>query len=559
MTPRLRSGLAAGTFVFGGWLMAGAVSAQTQTPAPQPAAPQARPAAESIKLTIDEAVRRAIEQNPDLAVVKLGTDVEAEHVGEARSAYRPVFVSSFGRSNIAVPSSNPLSGTAEGFETSDLFSSAGVRQRLKWGGTYSASWDATRTATNSLFSTFEPSLQSGLQVAFSQPLLRDRKTDTARLQNTVAQRNLKSAEVRVREATAQTTAAVKTAYWTLKAALANITVNQRSLELAEDLVRQNRARVNVGQAPPLDLVQAEAEVATRRENLIRATAIAGDAEDRLRRLIMDPTDATFWRVRLEPADEPAGAAAPPDPDAATATALKERSDLSLARNDLENAQTNVEFLNNQRLPDVRFEASYRTGGAGGTQLLRTGPFPGTVTGRLERGFGDALGQMFSYDYPTWSVGVTLSYPIGRSFEEASLARAEIERRQVAHRIASLEVRVAEAVRQAARQVQSTAERVDASRAGQTLAEQRVSVETRRFEAGLSTSFLVTQAQRDLLQAQVNLLQALLDHQSSLVNFEAIQVAPAFVDGPASGFSTSSVSPLPPPAPQGIFRTSGGGE
>jgi len=559
MTPRLRSGLAAGTFVFGGWLMAGAVSAQTQTPAPQPAAPQARPAAESIKLTIDEAVRRAIEQNPDLAVVKLGTDVEAEHVGEARSAYRPVFVSSFGRSNIAVPSSNPLSGTAEGFETSDLFSSAGVRQRLKWGGTYSASWDATRTATNSLFSTFEPSLQSGLQVAFSQPLLRDRKTDTARLQNTVAQRNLKSAEVRVREATAQTTAAVKTAYWTLKAALANVTVNQRSLELAEDLVRQNRARVNVGQAPPLDLVQAEAEVATRRENLIRATAIAGDAEDRLRRLIMDPTDATFWRVGLEPIDQPAGATAPPDADAATTTALKERSDLSLARNDLENAQTNVKFLDNQRLPDVRFEASYRTGGAGGTQLLRTGPFPGTVTGRLERGFGDALGQMFSYDYPTWSVGVTLSYPIGRSFEEASLARAEIERRQVAHRIASLEVRVAEAVRQAARQVQSTAERVDASRAGQTLAEQRLTVETRRFEAGLSTSFLVTQAQRDLLQSQVNLLQAMLDHQSSLVNFEAIQVAPSFVDAPASGFSTSSVSPLPPPAPQGIFRTRGGGD
>ncbi len=106
-------------------------------------------------------------------------------------------------------------------------------------------------------------------------------------------------------------------------------------------------------------------------------------------------------------------------------------------------------------------------------------------------------------------------------------------------------------------MQSTAERVDASRAGQTLAEQRLTVETRRFEAGLSTSFLVTQAQRDLLQSQVNLLQAMLDHQSSLVNFEAIQVAPAFVDGPTSGLSTSSVRPLPPPAPQGIFRTSGG--
>jgi hypothetical protein len=107
-------------------------------------------------------------------------------------------------------------------------------------------------------------------------------------------------------------------------------------------------------------------------------------------------------------------------------------------------------------------------------------------------------------------------------------------------------------------VQSTAERVDATRAGQTLAEQRLSVEQRRFEAGLSTSFLVTQAQRDLLQAQVNLLQAMLDHQSSLVNFEAVQLAPAFVDGQATGNLGTNVSPLPVIAPQGIFRPSGGG-
>jgi HAE1 family hydrophobic/amphiphilic exporter-1 len=435
-------------------LLAPAVpAAQSQRrPVAQAATAQAQPAPAVIRLTIDEAVRRAIDQNPDLAVVKLGTDVEAEHVNEALSAYRPVFVSTFGRSSLAVPSSNPLNGEA-GYEQSDLFSSAGIRQRLRWGsGTYSASWDAARTTTNSLFTTFEPSLQSGLLLAFSQPLLKDRKMDTAKLQNTVAQRNLKSSEHRVREATVQTTAAVKTAYWTLKAAQANIAVQQRSLELADDLVRQNRARVNVGQAPPLDLLSAEAEVATRRENLIRATALAGDAEDRLRRLIMDPSDASFWRVRLEPVDDPVGVGTAPDMEAAIAGAIKDRTDLSVARNDLENAQTTVQFHDNQKLPDVRLEGSYRAGGAGGTQLVRTGPFPGTVTGRLDRGFGDVLGQMFSYDYPTWSLGVTVNYPIGRSYEEASLARSEIERKQAAHRIASLEVRVAETVRQAARQV-----------------------------------------------------------------------------------------------------------
>jgi outer membrane protein len=556
MTLRLRSGQAA-ALAFGVLLLTPTLSAQDQRPAAQTPPAQPAPAGETLKLTLDEAVKRAIDHNPDLAVVKLGTDVEAERVSEADAAYRPVFSTVFGRSAITVPSSSPFTG-AVGFETSDVFASTGITQRMRWGsGTYTVSWDAARTSTNSLFSTFEPSLQSGLLVAFSQPLLRDRQMNSARLQTVVSQRNLKSAELQVRESSVQTTAAVKQAYWTLKAAMANVTVQQRSLELAEDLVRQNRARVNVGQAPPLDLVQAEAEVATRRENLIRAIATSGDAEDRLRRLIMDPADAAFWGVGLEPTDAPAGAQAPPDVNQAIAGALRERYDLLVARNQLENARTNISFFENQKLPDVRLEASYRSGGAGGTQLIRTGDFPGTVSGRLDRGFGDTLGQMFSYDYPTWSVGVRVNYPIGRSFEEASHARAEIEHRQSAHRIASLESRIAETVRQAARQVQSTSERVDASRAGQTLAEQRLSVEQRRFDAGLSTTFLVTQAQRDLLQAQVNVLQAMLDQQSAIITFEAVQLAPAATDTSALGPAGTPVSPLPVNAPQGIFRIGGG--
>src|SRR4029453_8848249 len=105
-------------------------------------------------------------------------------------------------------------------------------------------------------------------------------------------------------------------------------------------------------------------------------------------------------------------------------------------------------------------------------------------------------QAFTPDYPTWSFGLTVSYPLGRSSEEASLARAQIEREQTTQRIASLRLQAAETIRQAGRQIQSTAERVDAARAGARLAEQRFDTEQRRFDVGLSTTFLVTQAQRD---------------------------------------------------------------
>jgi outer membrane protein TolC len=468
-----------------------------------------------------------------------------------------VFSTLLGRSSNVTPPSNFLLGE-RGVDVNDSFSSTGVRQRLPWGaGTWSLSWETARTTTNNPISSFDPSLQSGFQVAFSQPLLKDRRIDPARQQYIIAKRNQETSELRFRESVVQTVAAVKQAYWTLKATLANVTVQQRSLELAQELARQNKVRVDAGQTPPLDLVQAEAEVAQRRENLIRATTTAEDAEDALRRLIMDPADASFWRMRMNPTEEPTGRAPLPDVDAAVARALNERYDLARASQDLENARTNVEFLGNQRLPDVRLETSYRGAGLGGTQFLRAGGFPGIVTGTRERSFGAALGQAFTPDYPTWSVGLTVSYPLGRSYEDASLARAQVERQQAVHRIASLRLQTAETIRQAARQIHSTAERVDAASAGATLAEQRFDAEQRRYEVGLSTTFLVTQAQRDLLQAQVNLLQTTLDYESSLVTFEAVQHAPRLEAGDAVGLRGASIVLLPAAAPRGIFRPGAG--
>jgi outer membrane protein len=525
-------------------LIATVASAQAEKPA-------------ALALTLEDAVRRAVEHNPDLAIVRLGTEVEAARVGESQGAYAPVFSTILGRSSNVTPPSNFLLGD-RGVDVNDWFSSTGVRQRLRWGaGTWSLSWDTSRTTTNNPISSFDPSLQSGLQVAFSQPLLRDRKIDASRQQYIIAKRNQASSELRFRESVVQTVAAVKQAYWTLKASMANVTVQQRSLELALELARQNKIRVDAGQIPPIDLVQAEAEAAQRRENLIRARTVADDAEDHLRRLIMDPADASFWRTRVDPIEEPPGRGPLPDVDAAIANALNDRYDLARARQELDNAGTNVEFLTNQKLPDVRLETSYRGSGLGGTQFVRTGGFPGVVSGTRDRSLGAALGQAFSPDYPTWSLGVTVNYPIGRSFEEASLARAEVERRQAAQRIASLRLQTAETIRQAARQVNSTAEQVDAANAGATLAQQRLDAEQRRFEVGLSTTFLVTQAQRDLLQAQVNLLQTTLDYQSSLVNFEAVQQAPPLTAGDTVGLRGANVVFLPTPAPRGLFRPGAG--
>jgi outer membrane protein len=528
-------------------LVAASAAAQIERPASTPNAEA------TLQLTLDDAVRRAVDHNPDLAIVRLETEVDAAHVGETESAYLPVFSTTLGRSSNVGPPLSSFLGT-RGIDTDDWFSSTGVRQRLPWGsGTWNVSWDASRTTSDSPINSFEPLVQSGLLFAFSQPLLKDRKIDTARQQFIIAKRNQESSEIAFRESVVQTVAAVKQAYWTLKASLAHVTVQQRSLELAEELVSQNQVRVRFGQIPPLDLTQVEAEVAQRRENLIRARADAEDAEDRLRRLIMDPGDSTFWQVRLEPVDAPAGRTSLPDVDATIAKAMNDRYDVARARTEVNNAATNVEFYRNQKLPDVRANASFRGSGLGGTQLLRAGEFPGSVIGRSNTGFGSVLGQMFTSDFPTWSFGLSVSYPLGPSYEKIGFVRSQVEQKQAAHRVASLQLQVAESIRQAARQVRSTAEREDAARAGATLARERLDAERRRYDVGLSTTFLVTQAQRDLLQAEVGLLQASFDYQSSIVNFEALQLAPALSAGERVAVRGSAIVLLPTPEPRGVFR------
>jgi outer membrane protein TolC len=135
-----------------------------------------------------------------------------------------------------------------------------------------------------------------------------------------------------------------------------------------------------------------------------------------------------------------------------------------------------------------------------------------------------LGQVMTSDFPTWSVGVSVSYPIGQSTEQANLARARIERDQTEARIRSIELTAVREVRDAALRLEQNRQRIETARSGRELAEQRLDAESRRFEVGMSTSFLVIQAQRDLAIARNNELEASLAYQLAAIAFETAQVA-----------------------------------
>ena len=484
----------------------------------------AQPPATPLSLSIDEAVTLALENNLDLKSDRLDPQIGDTRVAAASGLFKPTVSSTVNRNNQLQPPSSLLFPIST--QTDVVTTNVGLNQRLPWFGTsYNVAWDTSHTDSNSFLNSFNPLLRSGFSAAVSQPLLRDLFTDAARTNLALSRNNRTIAETRLQESVVRTTAAVKAAYWSLVAARANVVARQAALRLAEELVRVNTAKVDVGQSPPIDLVSAQAEVASNQEQLIVAETTVKQSEDRLRVLIFDAARRDIWNVALEPTDTPPVGTAAVDLEAAVTNALRDRGDLARARKDIENAGVALRLAGNQKLPDVRVNATYQASGLGGTEILRSGGFPGTIIGPGQViGFGTVLDQLFKSDYPTWAVGVSVSYPIGQSAEDANHARSRLEAQQAEQRMKSAEGRVIQQVRDAAWKVEMNARRVATARAVRELGEQRRDVEQRRFEVGMSTSFLVIQAQRDLAQATQNELSAVLAYDLSLVDFESVQQA-----------------------------------
>ena len=490
----------------------------------------------TLRLTVDEAVRLALEHNPDLKADRLDPQISDTRVAVAAGAFRPSFSTGVQRNDQLQPPVGFLVPTPT--RSDAVTSNAGISQRLPWFGTsYSASWNATHTTSNSVLNSYNPLLQSGLSINLSQPLIRDLAIDATRQQLATSRVNRDIADTRLRESLVHTTANVKSTYWNLVSARANVAARQKALDLARELARVNKAKVDVGQSPPLDLVSAQVEVASDEEQLIIAQTAVKQAEDRLRTLILDTTERDAWTVVLEAIDSPPVGLTAPDLDRAIAAALGDRTDLVRARKDIDNARTSVKFAGSQRLPDLRLNLTYQASGLGGTQVLRSAGFPGTVIGSgAVTDFASVMGRLLGRDYPTWTVGFNVSYPIGQSTEEANYARARLEHAQSQERLRSAQVRVVQQIRDAAWKIEMNAKRIDTTRATRELAEQRLDAEQKRFEVGLSTNFLVIQAQRDLAQAQTNELAAVLTYNLALVDFESLQQA-----GPAGG-ATGTAAP-----------------
>ncbi len=478
------------------------------------------------RLSIEEAVTLALEQNLDLRVERINPLIQDALVAEARSVYAPTLSTTFTGDDWDRPAGNIFDG-GDVVTNRYVRDNVDVVQQVPWrGGQYSAGWSGQRSTTTSVFTSFNPQLQSNLNLNYTQPLVRNFGIDGFRQQIAISRANRDLSDIDLRRTVVATERTVRNAYWQLVFARSFLEVQRQSLALAEESLRNNRTRVEVGTMAPIDIVEAENEVARNIEAVIRAEADLERAEDELRTLILDPADTPdFWSISLQPSDSPVLQAREIDVDAAVRNALLNRTDLGTLDKNLEMTDTDIRYFRNQQLPAVDLRVDYRLTGQGGERLIRAGGFPGTVVGREQRSFGSTLGDILANEFPNWTVGVTVSYPFGTSAADAALERSRLERSRSEASRRSLELRIAAQVRDAARNVRTNLQRVEATRASRELAERRLEAEQRKFEVGLSTNFLVFQAQRDLATARNTEQQAILDYIRSLVDFEAVQEIP----------------------------------
>jgi outer membrane protein TolC len=474
-------------------------------------------------------------------VERISPQIQDLSVAQVRTGYTPMFRTNIDFNDQTQPPASFLSGNESQLVGNNAGFDFGIGALNQWGGSYNVAFNNSRATTNNIFTNFNPQLNSTISLNYTQPLLRNFKIDGTRQQLLVTQKNREISDVQLQQSIALTSRNVRNAYYDLMYAIGNLNVQRQSLVLAQQSLKDNRARVEIGTMAPIDIVQAEAEVAQREESVILAEAAISRAEDRLRTLVFNPSAPDFWQMRIEPTEAVLFRPVAVDTDSAVGNALQKRTDLMASRKQLEANDVNIRYFRNQTMPDVNASLTYFAQAIGGTAFLRGEGFPGPIIGEIEKSYGSTLKTMFAGDFPTWTLSMQVSYPIGQANAEAALARARLQDQQSRRQLQSQELQVATQVRDYARQVQTNAKRVEATRASRTLAERRLEAEEKKFQAGMTTSFLVFQAQRDLNQARNNELQALLDYNKSVVDYETSQEAPIVSAGGVSGVSAAGLA------------------
>jgi outer membrane protein len=472
-----------------------------------------------LRLTLEDAVRLTLLNNPDVRIARSPVDSARYSVLAAYGHFDPVLTAN-GQDQRSISQPDSLLqgvglGTITGQNVNSLFQTGavGYSQTFATGTDVQVNFSGAKNDTNNSFFFFNPYLTAGLNLQVTQPLIRNRGFFPNRAPIRIAQRGLRSAqdafEAQVNTQIQQTI----NQYW-------NVVLARESLHVAEESVRQaqatydhDRRALELGALPPLNIYRSESTVAQRRVSEIQAEYALKQAEDAFRQVIGGDLDPNIAALDLDLVEDPTPQAPLFSIDEGTAMleARQHRTEFASLNKQLAADDMSIRLARNQLLPEVDLQGIYFSQGLGGIQY-NTLVTPVVV---IPGGFGDALSQVFHFNYPTYSLGLTFNFPIRNRAARAALGQAAVTKRNDLYQMRREEQAVNLDVKNAVHSLEQAKLSMSAAKIARDLAQKTVESEQRKYELGSSEVYVVLEAQTELATAEVTLVQSQINYQMAL--------------------------------------------
>lgn len=471
-------------------------------------------------MSLDDCIVGALKNNLRIAVEVLNPDIADVSVTRANEKYLPTLSFRYNSQETNTPSYSWIDA-ADQVRSSYNDYSVYFNQLIPTGGIINLSLNSYKNDTNRSFQTINPRYGSTLNFDFTQPLLRNFGFKINRREILIAKNNREISENEFQQSLLDIIYRVEEAYWNLAYSIENLNVKRQSLQLARDLLEENRRKIEVGTMPPIEIFTAESEVSNREADILQADRMVKNSQDRLKTILNLPIFEKGEPTEIMPSDKPVFEQKKISIEEALATALANRPDLKAMMIDLETREFNVSYAKNQLLPSLNLRASYWSPGISGTQILYldNNPLTRVVVGKVPGTATDSLKDAFQFRYNNWSVGLTLDIPLNTVFTRAQYAEAKLVLEQAQLRLKDQEQQIFLEIKTAVRDVEINYERVQAYRAARELAEKKLEAEQEKFKVGKSTNFFILQYQNDLADARSAELRSKVDYILSLANLD----------------------------------------
>jgi len=494
-----------------------------------------RQAEERLPLSLAEAMAMSIENNLGVEIARHDPLIAWERTRIAWGAYDPVAETEVSVGGVETPIASALqAGNITEDETwRNRVGISGVLPALST--QYEIGFSGNRTKTDRSIATLREQWESALSFSIAQPLLRNLYWNEPWTEVKLSSQAYRQSLEDFRLALMDTIRGVEDAYWLLVASDDQERVAEKSLETARELLEQTDVQYEVGVVSRVEVVEAEAGVAAREVDLIRARNAYRSAQDVLIDRILGPKLSAGSQLEVEPTDRPDDYLRyDVDVPSASDRALARRPELAAFDRAIEQQEIALRFARNQMAPQLDLVASYGYQGLAGKPC---DPTPTTAGGisfcppgtsvligqRIDDSFRSSVEDFFDHDGAvSWSVGGVVSIPLGNHAPRARRRQAEIELRKVRTQRVRLVQDIILEIRQAARDLRTAQENIEAAERRRLAAEEQFRAESIRLEQGESTPFDVLERERDLVEAESQKIDAFQVYRRSVAALERAQ-------------------------------------